>query len=65
MKEKAFFYKKNGQLQEYLSKIDNKMTKIKSMGEKIMLFEKTVDDNIPEIIKSSINIFTPVYYSAS
>ena len=61
-KEKTFLWQKSYQLQEWLSKIDDRMTEIENLKDEIMSFKEMIDDNNLEITKSFTNNFILVYY---
>lgn len=53
--KKIAFRKKNCELQEWLSKINNKITKIEELKNKMMLFERVINENSLESAKFLAN----------
>ena len=62
LKKKAFFWQESCQLQDWLLKINDKMTNIKNLKDEIMSFQKVIDNDNLEAIKSSTNNLTLSYY---
>ena len=58
MKEKAFLQQENWHLQEWLAKIDDKITEIEDLEDKVILVEDTMDNNNQETTESPIYDFT-------
>ena len=58
MKEKAFFHQESRHLQEKLAAINDKMTEIKDLEDKVMLIEDAENKNNPETTESPTNNLT-------
>ena len=62
LKEKAFYRQESCQLQKWLSKIDDRMTKIKDLEDKVMSVKDAIDNNNPDTTESPTNDFI-LYHS--
>ena len=58
LKKKAFLQQENWQLRERLARIDDKMTEIEDLKNKVMLVKNAVDNNNQKTTESSTNNLT-------
>ena len=62
LKEKASLQQESRYLQEWLVAIDDKMTEIEDLEDKVISIKDAVDNNNQETIESSTNDFISYYF---